>query len=48
MNDLVGYMGSLEIASKVGNFAENSSILRISSNFESDFKETYSSHEVVH
>ena len=48
MNDLVGYMGFLEIASKVGDFTEKSSILRISSNFEGEYKETHVSYEVVH
>ena len=46
MSDLVGHMGFLEIAPKVGR--EKSSILLISSNFEGYFKETYSFHEVVH
>ena len=48
MNDLVGYMGFLEIASKVGDFTEKSSISRVSSNFEGEYKETHVSYEVVH
>ena len=48
MNDLVGYMGIPEIYSKVGDFTEKNSILRISSNFEDDFKETHVFYEVVH
>ena len=48
MNDLVGCMGFLEIASKVGDFMEKSSILRFSFNFEGNFTETHVSYEVVH
>ena len=48
MNDLVGYMGFLEIALKVWRNSQNWAVFRKIANFGGDFKGTHVSYEVVH
>ena len=48
MNDLVGYMGFLEIALKVGRNSQNWTFFRKIAYFGGDFKETHVSYEVFY
>ena len=48
MNDLVGYMGFLVFALKVGRNTQNLAFFRKNAYFGGDFKETHVSYEVVH
>ena len=47
MSTLVGYMGFLEIASKVGDFTEKLNFANFF-NFEGDFMESHVSYEFAH